>query len=428
MKPTGNMSADIYAWDKRIGMLQVNRGRIYFQYDRENDLDFSPIVMDLEYSPIEFSKEIHQKGLPGFVSDYLPGRYGEMVMNRFYQNNFGQQPNPIDELLFLGNHALGALEFRPSSSEGYDGHEYQVSVRELFERSRDVIIGEESDFNLAALIAISNSAAGGAKAKAIVGYNPAAEKIYISHKHADIPEGFRYAMIKFDTEASQKYDFLDVKPDEISYETRLEYVYSLCAKEAGIRMPQTWLIEDDNGWHFAVERFDRNRSDLFHMHSYAGLHHNDAAPQSMSYEMLFRTGNFLNVPHDDTVEIFKIMLFNLAFANRDDHAKNFSFLMDNNGEWRLSPAYDLTFSEHQFGANWRQLTIGGSANRIYADAIQKIAQSHNIANIGETAGRVLSARKEVLPKLIKEHAIPPKVYDRIEKTSIDMCKMLEALA
>ena len=419
--------ADVYAWGKKIAMLEEHNGKIFFQYADNNTLNFSPFKVAFDTTVQDFSYLSFQKQLPGFISDVLPGQYGQLFLNKFYRDHYGSTPTVIEELLFLSDHALGALSFQPSESEHLQNIEHVLDVKQLIDRSRKVISNEEQDFDLATLIAISNASAGGAKAKAIVGFNPDTKKIFISHKHAQLPPGFRYVIVKFDEDNAKQHTFLDIAKDKISVDSKLEYIYSLCAKSSGIVMPETWLLEDEKGFHFIVERFDHVGDDQYHMHSFAGLHHNDASPQSISYEMLFRTGISLLVAQKDKEQMFYVMLFNLIFSNKYDHAKNFSFLMDKSGQWSFAPAYDLTFSTHESAIAWHQLTIGGKAVNIPAKSIREVAETFKVTDYKEIIATLLEIRENLLPKLMQEHEVAMSIYNDIVQETEVQCKLLKEL-
>lgn len=362
--------------------------------------------------------------MPGVISDSLPDRYGKTYFKQYYKQEYGVFPTALEQLLFLGEHAMGGLVFKPSMIKEDERAEKILEIRELYELSKKVE-QEKLDYTISSAIALSNSAAGGAKRKAIVRFDPETHKVCLGDKHGELPKGYVYCMIKFDETESRKYPFIDKPDDELSVPNKLEYVYSLCAKKCGINMTRTWLVEDEIGFHFATERFDRRDKKRLHMHSFAGMHHNDASPQSMSYEMLFKTAEFLNTSHESKNQIFKVMVFNLVFGNRDDHAKNFSFLMDNQGEWEFSPAYDITFSTHEGVQPWHQLTIGNMASNIKAKVIMEIANKFKIEAPKEIITDIIHCFKEELLLVMQGNNISSKIYKEIEATTKKQVALLE---
>jgi serine/threonine-protein kinase HipA len=288
-------------------------------------------------------------------------------------------------------------------------------MSELYEETKKALFGE-SEFELEKIIALSNSAAGGAQPKAIVGLNPDQKSMYVGKKSDPLPNGFVHAIVKFDNllytrEAQSKtfYDELNIS------KTLTEYTYSILARKCGITISDTYLIEDGNGGiHFAVERFDilkQNESiERLHMHSLSGLMHHNPAETTFDYTNLFRVGLKLNIPHSDMENMYRIMIFNIVFANRDDHSKNFSYLMDKNATWRAAPAYDLTFApsaKHQMLFDYKPVS---EINRKH---LIKIADEFNIRNAGDIIDRTLAVKNDYLRPMSAEYGIKPVWVDRI---------------
>lgn len=347
----------IKAWGEDIGQLVEHKGIIKFKYEESNRLDFSPIKMPVANKKIyEFSHLSFQYGLPGLISDHLPGSYGMDYMGLFMTQHLKRKPTIIERLQFLGTHTLGALEFHPA----YKTEDYKemLNISELYENSKKLLNQEYEDTNsmptLKTLIALSNSAGGGARAKAIVGFNPNNKTISLTRKQGDFPKGYYPVIIKYDDGDISIYPSLAGKYKEYSVPTKLEYLYHLFAKEVGIIMSPCELLEFDGRAHFLTYRFDRSDKERFHIHSLSGMMHYNPAETYNDYMDMFRIANKLNLPKAGKEQMAKIILFNAIFGNRDDHSKNFSFLMNSAGIWAFAPAYDLTYTSN----GYHQMLLG----------------------------------------------------------------------
>lgn len=347
----------VKAWGEDIGQLVEHRGIIKFKYSDSNTLDFSPVKMPVANKQIyQFSQLSFQFGLPGLISDHLPGSYGMDYMDRFMFEHLKRKPTIMERLQFLGTHTLGALEFHPA----YKTEDYKemLNISELYENSKKLLNQEHEDTNsmptLKTLIAVSNSAGGGARAKAIVGFNPKDKSISLTRKQGDFPKGYYPVIIKYDDGDISIYPNLAQKYKDASVPTRLEYLYHLFAKEVGIVMSPCELLEFDGRAHFLTYRFDRKGDERFHIHSLSGMMHYNPNETYNDYMDMFRIANKLNLSQANKEQMVKVILFNAIFGNRDDHSKNFSFLMNSNGKWAFAPAYDLTYTSN----GYHQMLLG----------------------------------------------------------------------
>ena len=403
MNDTKN-TTEVYAWGEKIATLLEHHGKIYFEAENSATLDFSPLKLTTlgtqSYSDLSF-----QHYLPGLISDHIPGHYGIQYMDAFFRRERGRLPSTLERLQFIGQHSIGALEFVPAVQTGISGE--TVELKEMHQMSKDALQGEHS-FELATLIAISNSAGGGARAKAHVGYNKNNGKIYVVDKHAALPEGFRHAIVKFDEYKEGGNAFIPKLYTANSVYTKTEYIYSLIAKRLGINMADTFLINTEQGSHFVTHRFDQQDGQRQHLHSLSGLLHHDAGQQfSLGYEQIFRTGLALNVPHDAMEQIYKTMIFNLVFGNRDDHSKNFSFIMNTKREWDFSPSYDLTYVINKGAGSEHQLSIANNpASWATFNVLSKIAKTFGVSEHQEIITNTIEAKQTMLRSLCLEHAIP----------------------
>lgn len=411
----------VKAWGEDIGQLVEHRGIIKFKYSDSNTLDFSPVKMPVANKQIyQFSQLSFQFGLPGLISDHLPGSYGMDYMDRFMFEHLKRKPTIMERLQFLGTHTLGALEFHPA----YKTEDYKemLNISELYENSKKLLNQEHEDTNsmptLKTLIAVSNSAGGGARAKAIVGFNPKDKSISLTRKQGDFPKGYYPVIIKYDDGDISIYPNLAQKYKDASVPTRLEYLYHLFAKEVGIVMSPCELLEFDGRAHFLTYRFDRKGDERFHIHSLSGMMHYNPNETYNDYMDMFRIANKLNLSQANKEQMVKVILFNAIFGNRDDHSKNFSFLMNSNGKWAFAPAYDLTYTSN----GYHQMLLGTKVlNRSSFGDLKNAFKPYNIdkAFLKENIQKMCELKNSSLVKECVSLGIPSEFANAIlEDTKI----------
>ena len=314
-----------------VGRLAMRERTIYFEYDRtfiERGLELSPLRLPLKSGLFSFDYNLFE-GLPGVFNDSLPDGWGRLLFDRFAraQGTVPSEVTPLDRLAHIGVHGMGALVFEPDHSVG--GTHYTISLDNLAEQAQDVLAGT-SDEVLQELLSLNGSSAG-ARPKALIGVNQ--DRTHIVHGVNDLPGGYTPWMVKF----ANSQDGLDAGA--------IEYVYALIAADAGINMPDVHLFPaKKSAGYFAVKRFDRDGNKRYHMHTACGLLHSDFRTPSLDYEDLIAFAGMLTRDVREVEKMYQLAVFNVLAHNRDDHAKNFSFLMNEQGQWALSPAYDLTFS------------------------------------------------------------------------------------
>lgn len=314
-----------------VGRLATREQAIYFEYNAsfiERKIDISPFNLPLQSGVSTFDRHLFE-GLPGIFNDSLPDGWGRLLFDRFVRSQ-GILPNdltPLDRLAHVGYFGMGALVYEPDYS--FVQAENIVNLDILAAQSQEVLDGSAEDV-LQELLALNGSSAG-ARPKALIGVD--ASRQNISHGAHELQEGCAHWLVKF----ANAQDGFDAGA--------IEYVYALMAKEAGIAMPDVHLFPADRGaGYFAIKRFDREGNKRFHMHTACGLLHSDFRTPSLDYEDLIALTGALTRDAREIEKMYRLAVFNVLAHNRDDHAKNFSFLMDDTGEWVLSPAYDLTFS------------------------------------------------------------------------------------
>lgn len=374
---------DIKAWGQDIGQLIEHKGVIKFKYSEETMLDFSPIKMPITNKSVQnFSHLKYQYGLPGLISDHLPGSYGMDYMDKFMYEHLKRKPTIIEKLQFLGSHTLGALEFHPASYK-IENYKEILSISQLYEESKKLLDKEHQTIysskpTLKTLIAISNSAGGGARAKAMVGFNPKDKTISLVRKQGEFPAGYYPVIIKYDDRDISMYPMLGDKYKTASISTKLEYLYHLFAKEAGITMSRCELLEYEGHSHFVTYRFDRRNNERFHMHSFSGMMHYNPQETYNDYMDMFRIAQKLNLSQNNKEQIAKVILFNAVFGNRDDHSHNFSFLMNKAGKWAFAPAYDLSYTSN----GYHQMLLGNySLNRATFSQLKETFKPYNISEL-----------------------------------------------
>ena len=337
------------AWNKKIALVTQVNSKIIFELQDKSFSCFSPIKFE-HTNYIEAT--VGDVDTLGIISDCISGAYGKTYFNKYYMNEFGKSPSILDRLSFIGANGLGALEFEPSDTSSDIIEDIAFSLNEFKNQSIEVYNGN-SNSELAKIIAKSNSGAGGAKAKGVVDYNPSTKEVLVTRQtNAQSNDGYLKCIVKFNTQAANE-------TKRYNDELKLEYIYYLLAKKLNLKMSDSWLEKDsDENYYFITKRFDiTDNNKRLHMHSLAGILGHDASSFTMGYESLFRVGMMLGLSSDERKQMFKTMAFNMVFANRDDHARNFSFLMDENCNWSYAPAYDLTYSASNHNLNWHQLTI-----------------------------------------------------------------------
>ncbi len=402
----------VSCWGKNIALVSQKNNFIYFELQDEIFNCFSPQKFEHELLVKEKESELEKIGL---LSDAISGAYGKDYFNKFHFNHYGKQATLLQRLSFIGSFGLGAIEFSPDKREAKK--EIRISLNEFKKESIKVYAGEDSD--IAFFIARSNSGAGGARAKGVVRYNSDAKEVILSNS-TDTELNQINAIVKFNTKTGDE-------AQQLNTQMKLEYIYYLLAKESGLEMSDSFLeVDDDNNSYFITKRFDiASNGETYHLHSLAGVLSHDAESFTMGYELLFRVALMLGVPKDNMTQIYKNMIFNLIYANRDDHSRNFSFLMNKDCEWEYAPAYDLTYSGNNVGLTHHQLTINkGFAKTATPLGITKIAKLGGIKEPMEIIKEMVSIKRLRLKILCKEYGVSDEMAQEILDDTKDIDKRL----
>ncbi|MDE0309849.1 MAG: type II toxin-antitoxin system HipA family toxin [Acidiferrobacterales bacterium] len=340
----------------RVGRLAAARGRIFFEYDAsyiEKGFELSPIRCPLAPGVKSFDRHLFE-GLPGLFYDSLPDGWGRLLLDRKMRklDVLPQQMSPLDRLAHVGLDGMGALVYKPCESA--DGLVGELNLDTLAERIGYVLEGESGEV-INELLSLNGSSAG-ARPEAVIGVDPGKRKI-VYGKELAYSAGYEPWLVKF----ANSNDGTDAGA--------IEYVYAAMAIDAGVDMKCVHLFPaQDNPGYFATKRFDRNQGERIHCHSVCGLLHSNFRTPSLDYQDLIRLTTVLTRDTHQAEKMFRLAVFNVLSHNRDDHSKNFSFLMDSNGEWRLSPAYDLTFSSGPSGEQ-STMVLGKGKNFEIADLV-----------------------------------------------------------
>lgn len=390
--------AGAIAWDSKTGL-----GRFEFVPGFKNSgWDIAPLTMPLEkagkqiFAFPENRNNATFKGLPGLLADVLPDRYGTAVINSWLlqQGRAADSLNPVEMLCFTGSRGMGALTFEPASDEIMD-KAVKLEIKQLVDIAETILSGRKnfrsglSKHDQKALTDILKigTSAGGARAKAVIAFNP--ETGAVRSGQTDAPEGFSQWLIKFDGVTDSQFG-------SSSGYGRVEMAYHKMAVDAGIRMTECRLLEENNRAHFMTRRFDRNKdNEKLHFQSFCALRHYDYNMIGLySYESLFETMRQLYLPYPQAEEMFRRMVFNVMGRNCDDHTKNFGFIMPRDGQWQLSPAYDICHA-YRPGSTWvsrHSLSINGKRDGIERADLLAVAAQMNIkkadAIISDIAGIV----------------------------------------
>ena len=381
----------------RVGTLAEDRGRVYFEYAPEfltTGLNLSPFRLPFEAGLFEHTDRDFGP-LPGVFDDSLPDGWGLRLMDQHFRSR-GLDPaqvSPLDRLSWLGARTMGALTYHPPT----DRASIDASVFDLHDlarQSQEILAGAAVDV-LPQLLRAGGSP-GGARPKVLVGFDPATGGAISGED--DLPEGFEHWIVKF----AAKTDTPDAGA--------IEYAYSLMAIAAGIDMPTTRLFETSQGDRFfGVKRFDRDGSTAssppgsnrrYHVHTFGNLIQSNFRIPSADYADLLKATSLLTRNHQDVLRAFRRMVFNVLAHNRDDHVKNFAFLLnDTTGDWTLAPAYDLLYTPGPGGEH--TMTLAGEGRNPGRRHMLGLAQR---ADVSQREAIAIISEVQAAMALWKDHA------------------------
>lgn len=424
-----NTTAEVYLWGTRVGIIHQDLEKTYasFEYDSDflkSGIEISPIMMPLSNIVYEFPSLSGEPffGMPGLVVDSLPDTFGNKVIEQWLasQGKSIRDFTAIDRLCYIGKRGMGALEYVPASSELSDINE-NINVSEMVKFASNVLNKRESiTLNAQEALTYSQlvqvgSSAGGARAKALIAWNAKTNEIKSGQLNLD--KDYDYWLMKFDNVLKNGDHGLEDVPEY----TLIEYAYYKMALDAGIQMNECRIYSNNGENHFMTKRFDRVDGKKIHMQSLGAMAHiSYKEPRICSYEMAAGYMRDMKLPMIDIEQFYSRMVFNCVAVNQDDHVKNISFLMDRSGKWRLSPAYDVTYS-YDITNKWlsaHQMTVNGKKREIHLS---------DLLEVGKKMGIKRKKCMDIISKVSLVVSNFEKYADEVnirEKTYIEISKVL----
>ncbi len=389
--------AYVHIWDTLAGVVRWDETwqLASFQFDKnflDKNWDIAPLTMPLDngsriysFPDLLPSKDMTDdtfKGLPGLLSDSLPDRYGNQLIEAWLAQN-GRPPNsmnPVEKLCFIGSRGMGALTFEPAWLKA-GKNTFSVEIESLVDiaqkilskrKNFEITVGSDDEQAMRALLKIGTSA-GGARPKAVIAYNEKTTEVRSGQTRA--PKGFEHWLIKLDGVSGAQFK------DSHGW-GRVEYAYYLMATACGIEMTPCRLLEENNRAHFMTKRFDRQENHIrHHIQTLCAIRHFDYHNlYGYSYEQIFQTMRLLRLKYPEAEQMFRRMVFNVLATNCDDHTKNFSFQLKQGGEWRLSPAYDVCYAYDPANAwvSQQTLSINGKRRNLNKEDLMTVAKASRI--------------------------------------------------
>ncbi len=424
--------AEVKLWGRTIGAVSLEEGKeaADFEYDPTfagSGIEIAPLTMPLSNRVYAFPELFPMtfRGLPGLLADSLPDRFGNALIDAWLAT-LGQPPesfNAVERLCYTGRRGMGALEFEPTiGPKARKSTHIQIDklvelVSEILTHRKNLKVsfaGKKKERALREILKVGTSA-GGARAKAVIAWNPSTSEV----RSGQIPagEGFEYWLLKFDGVKGNKDKELE---DPKGYGV-IEYAYYRMATDAGITMTECRLFQENDRRHFMTKRFDRvDNGEKLHMQSLCALAHYDFnMAGAYAYEQALLVIRQLGLPMSAIEEQFRRMTFNIISRNQDDHVKNIAFLMDKSGKWSLSPAFDMTYSFNPSG-KWtarHQMTMNGKRDNFRMEDFKACARVASMKR-----GRAETIVNEVLKTVSRwrdyadEAGVSPSWRDGIQDT------------
>ena len=383
-------------WGRPVGTIipAPERGYYAFKYDRRflsAGIEIAPLMMPVRAEPyvfLDLPRNAYE-GLPPVFADSLPDSFGGALIDRWMvqRGYLRDEITPLDRLAYIGSRAMGALTYEPERGPG--GRPTALDMRRLVEEARLLVNGELAKMDepdaLREIVRVGSSA-GGAQAKAVIGWNRATGEFMLGDRN--LPDGFEHWIIKF-------------TPEAYPWRGEREYAHYLKARTAGIVMSESVLYELDGRRHFMTRRFDRDGTARHHLQTLSAMAHFPMAVplEHRTYEQLLITADELGLGYGAREEIFRRIVFNVYANECDDHTKNFTFLLREGGSWDLAPAYDLTGSDFPSEDPWsahggrHQLSVNGKFTGITDDDLLEVADRFAIGTGPKVLGFVKDAMK-----------------------------------
>jgi serine/threonine-protein kinase HipA len=424
--------AEVRLWGRTIGAVSLEKGQdvASFEYDAafaQSGIEVAPITMPLSRRVYRFPQLSRQTfhGLPGLLADSLPDRFGNALIDAWLatQGRPSDSLNAVERLCYTGRRGMGALEFEPAIGPKATPNA-RIEVGQLVELASEVLTRRrqlQSSFadkdlgeGLKNILRVGTSA-GGARAKAVVAWNPNTNEVRSGQVKAG--PGFEYWLLKFDGIRGNRDKELE---DPTGYGL-IEYAYYLMAIDSGIEMSECRLFRENGRSHFMTRRFDRRANgEKLHMQSLCAMaHHDFNLAGAHSYEQALMVMRQLQLPMEAVEQLFRRMVFNIVARNQDDHTKNIAFLMDKSGQWYLSPAFDMTYSFNPQGA-WtssHQMMMNGKRGDFTLEDFKACARAASMKR--GLAARIVAEVQETVAKwrsYAQEAGVPDEVCEKIQRT------------
>lgn len=417
------------AWDEDLGLAS-------FEYEpkfKSTKIDLAPLKMPIQSNQNIFSfPELRSpknsafdtfKGLPGLLADVLPDKYGNQLINIWLAQNGRPENsmNPIEQLCFIGTRGMGALEFEPTQlkatkkSFAIEIHSLvEIALRMLHKREMfETNLNKDERRAIMEILKIGTSA-GGARPKAIIAYNKKTGQVRSGQTNA--PAGFEHWLIKLDGVSDEQFGASK------GY-GRIEMAYYNMAKDCGIDMMPSELIEENGRAHFMTKRFDREGgSTKHHIQTFCAMQHYDFNEvASYSYEQLFQTMRMLRLPYPAAEQMYRRMVFNVLARNCDDHTKNFAFRLKEGGDWELTPAYDVchAYRPDSMWVSQHALSINGKRKGIKKEDLIAFAKAMNIKK-AEKIVAIINAKIQNWQDYADEVNVDKEKRDAIKSTLLNL--------
>lgn len=375
-------SLDVMLWGEKVGTLVSSRenhhNKAFFYFDPayvSGGYDIAPLRAPIKGVTAQRGLPVYPEedrifnGLPSFIADSLPDHWGNTVFNEWAKAHRirVKELTALDRLAYIGRRGMGALEFIPPMAEEMETP-FRVEIADLYELAQRALeqagtfrAAVSGNLMIESLFKVGTSA-GGRRPKAVVNVNFEEGQCYSGQVATPHP-GYTPMIIKFDEHLKMPT-------------TRIEYSYYLMAADVGLMMMPSRLLEVETATHFLTERFDRRSNKKVHVQTLAAMQ-----PSADSYEDLFDTAYRIGVPPAELQQLFRLMVMNVLGGNVDDHNKNFSFLMGDDGQWHTAPAYDYTFTvdmDAPYYVNRHSMTVNNKTEDITAEDLMEIARKYGI--------------------------------------------------
>ncbi len=411
----------VHLWGELVGAVARDPGYGYYAFAYAPEwvdagVELAPLHMPLaegETYLFPDLPELTYKRLPAMLSDALPDDFGNALINRYMAERGVSADNvtALDRLAYMGERSMGALSFRPAHGPKKT-KATAIELGKLVTEARSAVTGQvdHEDSTNAALRTIIDvgTSAGGARAKAVIAWNPATDEIRSGQVEA--PPGFEHWLLKFDGIVN------DVELGPSGQYGRIEYAYHLMARAAGIDMTDCRLLHENGRAHFMTRRFDRDAGNLrHHTQTLCAIAHLDYKKKGTnSYEQLFMTIKQLQLGYEAMEEAFRRMVFNILAKNCDDHTKNFSFRLRQGAAWELAPAYDVTFAHNPKGEWTHQhlMSVGGKFKDFQLEDLHQAADRFGVGSARKVIDKVRDAIAR-WPEFARKAGVDQVETDRI---------------